>query len=82
MNAKKAQLVLDGEVLVLDLSTADLFAALEVRGFEFTGRLHNNPKTRSEMQGAPIFKGLAGPMYGGPDTVRYESARMNELLSR
>lgn len=39
------------------------------------------PKCRIEMEGAPTFHGLAGPMYGGPGVVRYEDAEMCRLLS-
>jgi hypothetical protein len=57
----------------------DLIAAMEVRGFTFY-RLHNNPRTRPQLQGQPIFSGLLGPMWDG-DRVRYEDQGAYDRLS-
>jgi hypothetical protein len=48
----------------------DLIAAMEVRGFTFTGA-NNNTRHRAELQGAPKFAGICGPMWDG-DALRYE----------
>ena len=80
MKATKAQIVIGfGDVVEVDI--ADLVSAAKSRGFTTSGRVHNNPRTREEMQGAPIFNELVGPCYGGPGIVRYESAEMNDILS-
>ena len=39
-------------------------------GYEVSG-FNNNPAQRQELQGAPKFKGLCGPMWDG-DAIRYE----------
>ena len=45
---------------------------MERLGFACTGYA-TNPKLRIELQGAPIFKGVNGPMWGGDRTpLRYE----------
>jgi hypothetical protein len=58
---------------------ADLIAAMEVRGFTFTG-LNNNPHQRAELQGAPRFAQLCGPMWDG-NAIRYEDRDANDVLS-
>jgi hypothetical protein len=36
---------------------------------------------RPELRGQPSFSGLAGPMYGGPGVVRYETSEVNNSNS-
>lgn len=67
-------------------ATVDIFddmnvvAAMGVRGYEYLGENHS-PAQRAELQGAPRFKGLVGPMWDG-DMIRYETPEMYEILSR
>lgn len=60
-------------------SEAELVEFCRGRGFERTGTLRDSVG-RSELQGQPIFAGLAGPMWDGGG-VRYEDYRVNEILS-
>ncbi len=60
-------------------------AAIEVRGFRFTGGEGGN--LREELRGQPKFDGLCGPMWGGTTEdgepiIRYEDWGTYELLSR
>jgi len=70
-------------VLMFDAGTDNLYLdnnniipALEIRGFEFTG-FTQSKALRAELQNQPVFKGLAGPMWGGMEdgqpVVRYEA---------
>ncbi len=61
------------EVLPLNLE------AFEIRGYAFS-HIHNSRRTRAELQGAPVFSGLCGPMWDG-DMVRYEDSTSNAILS-
>ena len=65
--------VFEGMQAVLD--------GMKERGYEFVTGNHND-YNRAELQGAPIFKGLAGPMWDGDGWIRYETPEMNEILSR
>lgn len=58
---------------------SDLIAAMEVRGFTFAG-VNNNPRQRAELQGAPKFAGVCGPMWDG-DALRYEDQSSYNALS-
>jgi len=58
----------------------DVVAAMEVRGYRFRGTNHN-PKQRAELQGAPKFDGLNGPMWDG-DAIRYEDPAAYRRLSQ
>ena len=57
----------------------DLIAAMAARGFAFAG-VHENPRTRAELQGAPKFKGVLGPMWDG-DAIRYEDQATYDAMS-
>ncbi len=57
----------------------DVIAAMEVRGFAFLGP-NRNHRHRAELQGAPKFRGLAGPMWDG-DAIRYEDPTTHTTLS-
>jgi hypothetical protein len=50
------------------------FHDLDVTGY------NNNPSQRAELQGGPKFKGLLGPMYGGPGVLRYENQAAYDSL--
>lgn len=54
------------------------------RYFEITGELHDDIR-RAELQGAPIIKGLCGPMYDGERdgaaVIRYETRGIYDALS-
>lgn len=68
--------------MIVDTFTAEnVIDAIEFRGFEFV-KLNENSKQRAELQGAPVFSGLCGPMYGGPGKVRYEAPAAYERLSQ
>ena len=59
----------------------NLIAAMEVRGYEYAGT-ETQTHLRQELQGAPKFKGLCGPMWGGAETpLRYETWKAYERLS-
>lgn len=74
----------NGQTLVSNLGpTVDaVICAMEARGYEFIG-LETRGYLREELRGAPRFKGLLGPCYGGPETPwRYETWAVAEELSR
>lgn len=48
-------------------------------GFPIVGA-NQNPRQRQELQGAPKFSGLLGPMWDG-DCLRYEDQKTYDLLS-
>lgn len=60
---------------------ADLIKFMESKGYKHTGDNHNKVN-RAELQGQPIFKNMAGPMYDGGGKVRYETWELYEVLSR
>jgi hypothetical protein len=78
MKYRLIQLV-DGQWLKTELHHDNVIPAMECRGFEFTG-LHQNPRTRKELQGAPKFMGVNGPMWDG-DGIRYETREAYAALS-
>lgn len=57
------------------LTEADMVA----RGYEVIG-YNANTRQRAELQGAPKFRGLAGPMWDG-DCLRYEDPKTYAELS-
>lgn len=57
----------------------DLVAAMAVRGHELIGHYHNE-RTRAELQGAPMFAGINGPMWDG-DRLRYEDVATTKLVT-
>lgn len=80
MKARLIQTV-DGQTLRTDFGPeVDLIAAMEVRGFAFI-RENRNPRQRAELQGAPVFKGVLGPMWDG-DALRYEDSETYRILSQ
>lgn len=71
--------IIDGTWIKEEFTNDNVIPAMELRGFEMTGN-YANPRTREEMQGAPQFRGMLGPMYDG-DAVRYESQEVYNQLS-
>ncbi len=72
-NGMKAKLVMtvEGRTIVVNVALEDAVTAFGVRGFAQRGTF-NRPGTRAELQGAPTFKGLLGPMFESATEVRYE----------
>lgn len=62
-------------------SRDELIQGMKKRGINYTG---NSPMggSRIELQGQPQFDKLVGPMHGGGGKVRYETAPLNDRLSR
>lgn len=64
----------------IDGDTAEIVAnRAAVEGFQCRG-FNANPSQRLELQGAPKFNGLTGPMWDG-DAIRYESSAVYAELS-
>lgn len=55
-------------------------AELMQLGLTYEGE-HANPQTRAELQGQPKFTELLGPMYDGPNVIRYEDEEAYNILS-
>lgn len=53
--------------------------AFAFRGFDLAGE-NRKPHQRAELQGAPLFTGLCGPMWDG-DAIRYEDAAAYRAMS-
>ena len=74
-----------GGMVPVEVAIEDLVAAAGARGFNVTGFKAQAPagriQYREEMVGQPEFKGLCGPMYGGPGIVRYEDWKVYERMS-
>ena len=58
----------------------NVVSGVEALGFTFS-RFNENNRQRAELQGAPVFKELCSPMFGGEGKVRYETKEAYELLS-
>lgn len=69
----------DGQMIRSEFQGDNVFPAMEVRGFAHTG-FNNNAKQRAELQGAPKFAGVLGPMWDG-DAIRYETKAVYDRLS-
>lgn len=59
----------------------NVIEAMAERGYAYVG-LNHNDYNREELQGAPLFRGLCGPMWDGDQWIRYETTEMNDALSR
>lgn len=57
----------------------DVILAMHARGYELIG-YNRNPRQRAELQGAPKFQGLNGPMWDG-DALRYEDPATTKAVS-
>lgn len=79
MNARLVQCV-DGHYIISEFGPeVDLIAAMQIRGYQFV-KPFARAVCRAELQGAPVFANLAGPMWDG-DAIRYEDAAANHHLS-
>lgn len=63
-----------------EFTQEDVVAGMEALGYSKTGE-NRNQCHRKELQGQPMFNGLLGPMFDGPDRIRYETPEMNDALS-
>lgn len=79
MQTYKLVQYVDGCMVVTEMDEDNLFPAMSVRGFVFSG-FNRNKSQRAELQGQPKFKGVLGPMWdGGP--IRYECPETYRQLS-
>src|ERR1051325_1198092 len=62
--------MVDGSMKADEFPRETAIASIEAMGFEFIGE-NRNQVHRAELQGAPKFKGLCGPMWDG-NAIRYE----------
>lgn len=79
---RKCRLVqlVGGTLIVTEIKPDCIEPAMSVRGYdlvEFTGHIADH----EELEGAPIFDGLHGPMYDGPGVIRYETPEAHARLS-
>ena len=58
----------------------DFINQMNKLGFKRTG-ININPAHREELQNLPKFSGLSGPMYDGPNKIRYETWEVYQALS-
>lgn len=77
MTYKIVQLV-EGDMITT--CPTDIIAWANVAGVEVTGE-NRNKVHRSELQGQPVLKGFAGPMWDGDGVIRYEDWKSCEILS-
>lgn len=68
------------EATAKDLTTDNCRSAFEARGFKYQ-RDNFNPRHRAELQGAPVFDGLYGPMWDGKRGIRYEDKETYRRMS-
>lgn len=71
------------KIKIITSTTREVFATTEnaiAAGYVIVGT-NTNPRQRDELQGAPKFKGLLGPMWDG-DCLRYEDPKTYEELSQ
>lgn len=75
--------MLDGRITptVTGITADNCREAFEARGFKFL-RDNFNPKHRAELQGAPVFDGVIGPMWDGARGIRYEDAETYARMSQ
>jgi hypothetical protein len=78
MKYRLVQLV-EGHFVVSEFAGDNVYPAMEVRGFAYAGD-NANPRQRQELQHAPLFAGLCGPMWDG-DAIRYETRAVYDRLS-
>lgn len=69
----------EGRFITSEFDDTNVIPAIEARGYSFS-RQNFNHRTRAELQGAPVFSGLAGPMWDG-NAVRYEDTEATIRLS-
>ncbi len=71
--------LIEGHWIRSEFTDENVLPAMEVRGFVFSG-VNQNKGNREELQGAPRFSGVLGPMWDG-DAIRYESREAYARLS-
>ena len=81
MIIEKCRLVelIDDDFVVSDYPIERFAAAMADKGHAFAGEV-SNPRQREELQGAPKFTGLCGPMWDD-GKLRYESVAAYAALS-
>ncbi len=79
MKYKLVQTV-EGRMVASEFMEDNFLAAMEIRGFKVEGTNHA-PYQRAELQGQPIFRNLAGPMWDGDGGIRYEDWASYNALS-
>lgn len=79
MHYKLVQRIDDDWIVTEADNPLDMIDRMEARGYPYRG-IHDNPRTRDELQGQPEFTGLLGPMYDG-DAIRYENPEAYHALS-
>lgn len=70
--------MVDGRMVATE--PKDIFAWAEVVGTRIAG-VHHSKSTRLDLQGQPVLRGFAGPMWDDGH-IRYEDAETNDTLSR
>ena len=71
-----------GRPFSVEASKEYFVATMKKKGFDFL-KWNDSPKQRPELQGQPRFKGLAGPLWGGPaQGIRYETPASYKALSK
>lgn len=83
MEAQKVTLyqMVNGRIeATVSATTADCVPAFEARGFKHV-RDNFNPRHRAELQGAPVFDGVMGPIWDGRSGIRYEDAETYRWMS-
>lgn len=72
----------NGSLKAIQVPISTLVSTMADLGFEHTG-YNNNPRQRAELQGAPKFRGVNGPMWGGSESapLRYETPEAYRTLS-
>lgn len=70
--------MVEGQMIKSQFEPEHAVPAMAIRGFEIA-RAYSGP-ARAELQGAPVFAGLCGPMWDG-DALRYEDRASNDALS-
>lgn len=70
---------IEGQFVVSEFDENNVLAAMDVRGFVLAG-VNENRHHRAELQGAPIFSDVCGPMWDG-DAIRYEDRAAYARLS-
>jgi hypothetical protein len=79
MKIRLVQLGVAGFVINEFADAEEAVAAFAARGFTFI-KNNRNDRHRAELQGAPVFAQLHGPMWHG-DAIRYEDPEANDILS-
>ena len=59
-------------VTLLETKLPGMIPVFKAHGYSFTG-FNWNKTSRPELQGAPKFAELVGPMWGGDGNLRYET---------